>query len=1775
MKTKTVDILRPIAVLLVFLFCLTSLTAQQRPRPILFKNGVLSRESNIARISGDSLQPVHFRKNYYVLLQFDHLPGSIERAGLQTRGVRLFDYMPGGSYLAELPDDLPLTALQPFAVNGIYKIPASIKLSPRLTDSPEEYTQKEGQLIAVSFFGQITKEEVGKALQEAGASLVNTKIKPDKVLFIRAGKTALLRIADLPYISYIGPQPVQDHSLNYNNRAAHGVDALSNDPVRHLQGDGMTVGDGDDASPWSHVDFTGRLIDRFGSAPIDAHGVHTSGTVAGGGILNPMYKGMAPHATLISQYFSDILANAEVYLSDFNMTLTSNSYTAYYGGCPWEGEYDFLSYYLDGQLTAHPTLLHVFAAGNDGLANCTPFSMPYGTVKSGYQCAKNVLTVGNLDNSNYTISYYSSSGPVDDGRLKPEIVAGGINITSTFPNNTYGVMSGTSQACPTVTGSLAIVAQRYKQLHGNADPSAALIKAIVCNTATDLGNPGPDFVYGFGSLNARDAVEALEANRYITSAVNNGNNYTYTLTGIPAGLRQLKVLLYWPDVPGAPGASTALVNDLDLTVTTPDATVHQPLILNPAPGHVTDVAVEGADHLNNIEQVVIDNPPAGSFTLTVKGASIPSGSQNFVLAWQPIQPSVVLQYPTGLETWTPGSAETIRWNAYGAESNTFTLEYSSDNGSSWTTITSSIPSGQRLYTWTVPATATNQGLIRISRNGTTYSDVSSHGFIILGQPVVTATNPCQGYAQLAWNAIPSATGYDVFQLKGDSMTRIASTAGTSFLIGNLRRDSTYWFAVSAVNGSTDGRRSLGRQVTPSGGACTLTALDNDITIDSLIGPLTGRQFTSSQPGAAETVRIELKNLGTIATSAPISLSYRINGGAAITESTTAVVPSGGGVYSYGFTTKADLSSPGVYIIQTWVSYPGDPQQSNDTLTTVVKHLQNAPITLNPAYTEGFESAAAAEYTSNIMGFTGLDRCDFSRSNTNGRARTFINTGFARTGARSAILDQIHYSTNTTADSLITTFNLSAYANADRIWLNFYYRNQGIDSSFPGNMVWIRGNDQAAWIPVYTLDASFQKIGVYQPSSNIDVTSALNAAVPSQTVSSSFQIKFGEQGHTSANSAIPDGDLDDGYAFDDIILTRASNDIGVLALTAPDPSGICNFSNAETISLKVRNYSNVPVSNIPVTYSINGVSVTENISSINAEDSIVYSFTRKADLSAYKTYSLRAWVSAAGDTYQFNDSLAAITFQTVPTIDSFPYLEGFETSDGHWYTGGVNSSWQWGTPAKAIINKAANGTKCWVTNLTGNYNNNELSYLYSPCFDLSTLANPVLSFSHIFQTEDGCMCDFHWVEFSTDGINWMKLGAATSGVNWYDNAPRQAWQRSDTQWHVSSYDIPTNAAHVRFRIVMSSDPATNFEGVGIDDIHIFDKAAIYSGADTLLTRPVSGNDWVNFDLGSRRIVSLQPGGQDLGNVTVKVFTNTGGVRNDGKLYYLDRNIVIQPSNPPAGNVTVRYYFLDTEAKSLLAAVGCPACIRPADAYQAGVTQYSSPIATEEDSTLVNNVTGFYHFLLPHRHVSIIPYDNGYYAEYSVSGFSEFWINAGGPGNQQSQGPSLLSFTAARSGGKGLLQWSTSGEKNTSRYIIEKSHDGTSFAPLDSVAARNGDTVNSYQFIDNALWKGVNYYRLKLLNTDGRYNYSPIRTLNMDDGGLQVHIYPNPYHNGELHITSSAGLLNIGLVDVSGRIILQKAVSGNTHTLTPGRLSQGIYFILIDTEDGRKVGKLLVK
>jgi hypothetical protein len=700
--------------------------------------------------------------------------------------------------------------------------------------------------------------------------------------------------------------------------------------------------------------------------------------------------------------------------------------------------------------------------------------------------------------------------------------------------------------------------------------------------------------------------------------------------------------------------------------------------------------------------------------------------------------------------------------------------------------------------------------------------------------------------------------------------------------------------------------------------------------------------------------------------------------------------------------------------------------------------------------------------------------------------------------------------------------------------------------------------------------------VYRASTPVNITETLANASPAQTVSSSFQIKFGEHGYRSTNSVVIDGNIDDGYTFDDVTITITTDDVAVLNLVNPGTTNVCALSATEPIVVKVKNYSSGTLTDVPVSYQVdNNPAVTEIIPSLTPGQVLDYTFTHTADLSAFKVYTLKTHTDFSTDSYHVNDTLTT-TFQTTPLITSYPYLESFESGTGYWYAAGLNSSWQWGTPAGSIINKAANGTKAWVTNLTGNYNNNEYSFLYSPCFDLSGLTQPVLSFSHIFRTEDDCYCDYHYVEYSTDGQNWFRLGTTAGGINWYENSTLQAWKMSDTRWHVSSFDVPTHASAVRFRIVMASDVAVNYEGVGIDDIHVFDKASIYSGVNITsgLTQNVSGTGWINFDAGSNRVVSINPHGQDLGSTAVRVYINTGAVRNDGAQYYLDRNIVIQPANAPTGPVSVRYYFLDTEVKNLIAATGCGSCTTIADAYAAGVTQYSNA-PLEENGTLTDNISGTTTFITP-SNVDVIPYDNGYYAEYQVSNFSEFWINSGGPGQNQALPMLLGMFTATKNNATALLQWTTVTETNTSAFILERSTDGLNYTAIGSLpASGNTTTINKYQYTDKQMAPGVNYYRIKTVDTDGKYLLSPVRTLNYSDNDFTISLLPNPVTKGTVFINTSVNCNRIEVRDAIGQLVKTVNVKGTYNPLTVNGLKKGMYFIKVATDSGSKIEKLFVE
>ena len=279
----------------------------------------------------------------------------------------------------------------------------------------------------------------------------------------------------------------------------------------------------------------------------------------------------------------------------------------------------------------------------------------------GYDCishagvAKNVLTIGAVQGltapytgpSQVLPSTFHGWGPTDDGRIKPDIVAKGVGVYSSTATGdaTYANYNGTSMASPAVTGTLVLLQQRWAELNAPLLSSipppmtSAQLKALVCQSALEAGLPGPDPVYGWGLLNAEGAVQLMagRGDTTLLESMSLANGGTYTRSFYSDGQQPLVLTMVWND-PAAPVSTymvnnsvQVLVNDLDLRlVRNSDGAVLEPFRL--VSGQPSSAAQTGDNTRDNIEQVRLQAPTAGMYTLQVTHKGALSGNQPQVFA---------------------------------------------------------------------------------------------------------------------------------------------------------------------------------------------------------------------------------------------------------------------------------------------------------------------------------------------------------------------------------------------------------------------------------------------------------------------------------------------------------------------------------------------------------------------------------------------------------------------------------------------------------------------------------------------------------------------------------------------------------------------------------------------------------------------------------------------------------------------------------------------------------------------------------------------------------------------------------------------------------------------------------------------------------------------------------------------------------------------------------------------------------------------------------------
>lgn len=1696
------------------------------------------------------------------IVQFNTLPGAAVRKELTAAGIQLLDYLEQNTYIAYI---------RPGKIIGKADIRSVVPFEPhwKLSGDAAALSATAAPVdVIISCVPGTSVAEATEHLKPLDGRLRSNPLSERAYFEASLPASEIMNLAKWSAVRAIGLS-AKDEPLNMQSARATKAN-IAKAPTAYggynLLGDSITIGVGDNTSGMYHIDLRDRIV-NYNFAYYSNHGQHTNGTVGGAGIMDPNGEGFAPHVRLIDHVYNLVWERTGAMYNAYNMTVTNNSYGNRTGSCTYAGLYDIYSQVLDSIALAYPNVLHVFASGNDGTMTCPPYPTGYATVVGGYQAAKNVIVVGN-GQKDYVLNGGSSKGPIKDGRVKPDITAIGSAVYSTKGPDTYLSAYGTSMASPQVAGAAGLVQQHYKRTHSGAYPTSLLTKTLLMNGAMDIGNPGPDFMYGYGMMDVNRSLKAIDNGWYTAGSITNAANQTPVTISVPANTAQLKVMLAWHDAPASPLAANHLVNDLDLKVTDPSSSVHLPFILNANYAHVTDNATTGADHLNNAEQVVITNPAAGSYTVGVSGYAVPSGSQAYVVAYDIVPKGITITSPfTGgaYNTNVAASGVNIYWNA-SEDPNTFKIEYTTNGGTNWTTLSSSVAASDRQYAWT-PAAGINstQCYVRITRN-VTNEQATAGPFTINDQPQLSLNSvQCPTYVNLTWTSVPNATSYHVLRKVGYYLQPVATTTDTFYYASSLRTDSMYYFAVQPMFGTTAGYRSLGVSRKPDNGSCSGTFSDNDLSMDKVSTPAIGRVGTGTALSANQTLSLIIRNLDD-ATISSYKVSYQLNGGTWQSQTLSNIAANSTALVSF---TGLNMAAVGSYTIRAAVQNlsGSDPVSSNDTIVTTIKQLPNTALNLSSsAVTEDFESMSAVTFLGDTIGFAGSQRWDYFNNNDTGRMRSFVDNDITIGGSRSISMDMLYQTDPPPAfNRLVGTFDLSSYGSASEIRLEFDYKLHGHPKSPDSNKVFVRGADFLSWVPLFPYDLN-APAGQVNHTGSISLTDVLNAA--SQSYSSSTQLAFG-QFDTSVLATNQDGN---GVTIDNIKVYLVTKDVGLTAVTSP-ASAVCGMSSTTPLTISLFNGVSSTATNIGLNYQLDGGTiVTETLASLSGKATTSYTFTQTMNASAPGLHILKIWASLSGDDSPSNDTLY-YNFHNEPLVTNFPYLEDFEVNDGYWYAEGFKSSWAWGTPASFSINKAASGDKAWKTNLTGYYNDREVSYLYSPCFDISSLSSPMLSFSLNTEIENcgSVLCDGAWIEYSIGNGAWTKLGANGQGINWYNTSAFQRWTvESPVRWRVASIPLPPASQPIRFRFVFTADEGSSFDGIAVDDIHIFDRAiSLYKGSGAgPITQTVSGSGYTNFSAGGAVVAQVSAGNSSsLGSTDVTVYTHTNIINGGSQQYYLPRSFVVNTQNTPTDSVTARLYIPDADVVTLVNAGGCPSCSKPADVYELGITKYDNSNTSLENGSLSDNIGGTYVFI-PYTEVKWVPYDSGYYAQVKVASFSELWFNNGGPSNSFPLPIAGVDFDARKNGENSVLAtWLSHIDTQVLNYELQRSTDAHDWSAIATITPEH-DNAHAYSYTDHPGMAAAPalYYRLKYILRSGKEYYTAMRQIIWSGRSAALNVYPNPTSDGNVRIdwsTQPGVALEAKVTDVSGRVVRQWNETAteytNTSVLDLSNVAKGIYFL----------------
>lgn len=681
---------------------MVSAPAYGEVKPIRFKNEQLS----VIKRSADELK-AHFAElternatgTKHVIMQFEQPVTDELRTKLNAAGVTLADYLGSNGFFASIRREqfnVDMLAAIP-ELHGVAEIQQVHKLhsdlffnvvhdwmvvgvKPEDPAKPEAHSDENGRAandptvgVYVKFHSDVSMDDVARQTVHLHGGMIRSRIDEVRVMVVELPYSQIKPLSDEDGVAWIEPPLPGMSELNSENRVITQANTVQAAPYSLTgSGVGVMVYDGGRVRT-THQDFQGRAqigAGELACTPVSDHATHVAGTIGGAGVANANNKGMAPGVSIVSYGLNqgggcslsqgflytdpgDINADYGEAINTYGADVANNSIgtnTAPNGfPCSWEGDYGVTDTVIDaivrGSLSAGAPFRIVWANGNERQTSaCNDPNVPVGYHKTAPPaCAKNHITVGALNANDDSMTSFSSWGPADDGRMKPDISGpgcqsngdGGVTSCSSSSDTGYSVKCGTSMSSPTVCGLSALLLEDYRvQFPAQPDFRNSTLKILLAHTAIDRGNPGPDNQFGYGSVRIQECIDFMRSGNYLENTVTQGQTYSiFVIVG--AGDTELKVTLAWDDPPGTPNVSPALINDLDLSVFNASNAQFFPWTLGGLANPSAPAVQNQKNAVDNIEQVLISNPPPGVYRVEVHGFNVPSGPQAFSLCASP------------------------------------------------------------------------------------------------------------------------------------------------------------------------------------------------------------------------------------------------------------------------------------------------------------------------------------------------------------------------------------------------------------------------------------------------------------------------------------------------------------------------------------------------------------------------------------------------------------------------------------------------------------------------------------------------------------------------------------------------------------------------------------------------------------------------------------------------------------------------------------------------------------------------------------------------------------------------------------------------------------------------------------------------------------------------------------------------------------------------------------------------------------------------------------